>query len=508
MKTVGPWTLLLCLGTAVVAQPPGRTLAPLPIDGAHDLTGKGHAFIDVSAPRDTYFVHEAIPLRLRFGVEDGFLSTSMVQLFPRRLDVPVQVQTPWLERLPGSPPTERGGRELGFAFSDSVAAASAQQRTVDGKQFTVLEIQRTHRADDPGELVIPAPLLRFAYATRFREDFVNGRMGLDRRDAFVRGKKLTLRIQPLPAKGRPPEFTGGVGRFTVHATAKPRDIEVAQSFKLVLHIEGQGNLESLAPPRLDQLAGFHVLGMVDDKSSSPHRTVTWDMAPLNATIKEVPPIVFAFFDPTPPAGYRTEETQPIPLRVRPLPEGARAKLLAADKARRPVPGVNDIFDIKPLAGVTHANASLHPSPAPRWILLLSPLLLVLGIRLWLRSRTPNQGHLDCARARAAAATFRARIDSTDTNTDTDITGALAEFLAALLGCSAAGVITPDLKAQLQARGIPEELATRAASLLESLVAAQYGGHAATASATASHSLVDALVDALVGALEASSQNDP
>ncbi len=487
MKTVSWWALLGCLCTPLAAQPPGGGVVTLPIDSAHDVTGKGQAFVEVLAPRNTYFVQEAIPLRLRFGVEDRFLKTSMVQLFHRWLDVPVQVQARWFEGLPANPSTG-----LSFALSESVAAAEATERLVGGRQFKVLEISRSHLPDDPGQLVVPAPILRFAYATRFREDFVSGRVALDRRDAFVRGKPLTLRIRPLPTEGRPPEFTGGVGRFSVRAEASPRSIEVAQSFKLALHIEGKGNLQHLDPPALEQLAGFpegfHVLGKVDDKSGT-RRTVTWDLAPLSAAVKEVPPIRLAFFDPGPPAGYRTTKTQSIPLEVRPLPEGAGARLLDADKARRPVPGVNDIFDIKPLAGRPHAEAPLRPTLAPRWIVLLAPWLLVFGLRLWLRSRKSNRG-ADRMRARAAADAFRARTASADS--DSDIAEAFTQFLAALLGCSAAGVIAPSLQAQLEAKGLPTELAAESATLLEALVAERYGGSASAGGPEAARALVDAV----------------
>jgi hypothetical protein len=46
--------------------------------------------------------------------------------------------------------------------------------------------------------------------------------------------------------------------------------------------------------------------------------VRYDLAPLDASVAAVPPIRFAFFDTTPPAGYRTIETEPIALSVRPV----------------------------------------------------------------------------------------------------------------------------------------------------------------------------------------------
>jgi len=487
MKTVAAWTLCLCLGAPVASQQPGGVVT-LPVDGTKDVTGAGHAFVELTAARDTYYVQEPMRLRLRFGVEAQFLETSMVQLFHRRLDVPVQVQAPWFEGLPQSQPNKDPDPEsLSFALSDSVAAAVVQERTVAGQQFKVLEIERSHLPVNPGKLVVPAPILRFAYATRFQEDFVKGRVPLDRRDALVRGKQLTLKVLPLPAEGRPPEFTGAVGRFSVSAHAHPREVRLGESFKLVLLIEGNGNLASFTPPQLNQLEGCHVLGQVDDKGRT-RRTVTYDIAPLTAALREVPPIQFAFFDPGVP-GYRTVETARLPLDVLPLPGGTRSTLFK--KVDGAVPGVDDIFDIKPAAGIPPAETPLGPSPALWWMLVLSPWLLVLVAWLWLRGRAQGPDKLDRVQVREAAAVFRS---------GADVPEAFAGFLASLLGCSAAAVVDQSLKARLEAKGLPAELAARATTLLDELVAPRYGGNVSAGGEDAARALVDAV--------EASFQRNP
>ncbi len=90
------------------------------------------------------------------------------------------------------------------------------------------------------------------------------------------------------------------------------------------------------------------------------------------------------------------------------------------------------------------------------------------------------------RARNAATAFRAAAGS-------GLANALAEYLAARLHCPAAAVIAPDLRERLVTATVPDELATRAATLLESLVAARYGGNAPSAEdAQSAAALVDEL----------------
>src|SRR4029079_18428198 len=102
---------------------------------------------------------------------------------------------------------------------------SALETTIiDGNTFTVLEIETTWIPTVAGKLTVPAPILRFAFATGFHDDTWTGRVPSDRHDAYVKGKARTLSILPLPEEGRPREFSGAVGRFGVQAEASPMEL--------------------------------------------------------------------------------------------------------------------------------------------------------------------------------------------------------------------------------------------------------------------------------------------
>jgi hypothetical protein len=417
-------------------------------------------FVETETPRTTYFVHEPFRLNLRVGLDRRFLETNLVQMFSRELDVPVQILAPWLDELEGTVvrgDEARPGRRLSVALNDDVVEGRrGADRRQGSRPYTVLEIERTYVATRPGELVIAAPELRFAHATEFKEDFVHGRMALDRRDALVVGRPLTLEIRALPEEGRPPGFTGAVGRrFSVRAEAAPRTLEAGAILKLVLHIEGEGDLERFDPPRLDGLAGsFHVYGRIDDKGAA-RRTITYDVAPLHAAVTEVPAIAFAYFDPREPATYRTVRTAPIPLTVQGGATGPAEPPPRKDASRSVLPEV--------------LGAAL--------------LAAALALLLWRSARRR------AAPAPGPAAAFRARVG-------TDVAEAFTGYLAARLHCEPAAVIAPDLPARLATAGVPAALAARAAALLEELVAARYGG-------TASDDRPEANARALVEELEAS-----
>ncbi len=320
---------LVCAPLAPVQQeatqaPPSRPAHALPqqFARAEDVTASGLGFVELGAARDTYLLGEPFTLHLRFGFERELLRTGLVQLFQRPLDVPAQVFAPALERLDGALFLDASEPEMGasFALGEKVTrAAQAADVERDGRTYAVFEYERQVAATRPGELRLAAPLLGFARATRFAQDFVLGSVPLDRRDELVHGVEARITILPLPEQDRPAEFTGAIGRYTIHATAEPRELVAGTSLALTVRIEAEaslGDLSQCAAPSLEGLAGFHVRGSLLERD--PLRlTARHDLVPLDAGVASVPPIRFAFFDVTPPAGYRTIETQPIALVVHP-----------------------------------------------------------------------------------------------------------------------------------------------------------------------------------------------
>ena len=318
---------------------------------AGDVTDSGLAFTELDAARDTYLLGEPFALRLRFGFERETLRTGLVQLFQRPLDVPVQVFAPALEHLEGLRFLAQSTPEKGASFvldEAVVRATPVADEERAGRTYAVFEYERQVVATRPGELVLAAPLLGFAHATRFRQDFVAGTVPLDRADVLVRGRDLCITILPLPEEGRPADFSGAIGRFAIGAEAEPRELDQGQSLKLSLSITGPGDLSRCDPPDLAGLDGFHLQGSLVERSATQLAAI-YDLAPDDAGVRAVPPIRFAYFDTTPPAGYRTIETEPIALVVRPRGEPS------SDAARLP-PGPE------------------QPSPGGPW--WIAPLVLV------------------------------------------------------------------------------------------------------------------------------------
>ncbi len=415
------------------------------------------AFVEVTASTSEPFVGEALELRLRFGFESDVLANHLVPLFARELELPVQVE--WEPERGGDALTWRddgaapaGGRR--FALGDSVARAQPVGASVrDGRTFETFELVRRATAARAAALELPAASLRFAYAARIEDDLIRGRVAVDREVVRVLGAPLALNVRPLPEAGRPVEFTGAVGRRQVAATAEPTALTAGESVRLTLTIEGEGDPAAFGAPDLAHLEGFVQRGVLDGHDARVRRLV-YDLAPVDERVAAIPSIGFAWFSSDAPVGYVVERTAPIALSVAPRPSRGGAAPPPPTPAKR-------------------------TKSSSRFLPFFAAFVAIAAALIAARRQSARRA----AEARAgsdpratAAARFRARL----LEPDADAGAAFVDYLAARVGVAPAAVVTPDLAARLERRGVPRELAAEVAARLAARIAARYAGGASAA----------------------------
>ncbi|MCY2961082.1 MAG: hypothetical protein NTY35_13055 [Planctomycetota bacterium] len=300
----------------------GEVLAPVEwlsgSAGARDETSQGRVFVEVSAAHETGFVGELLAIETRFGFDAVFLAENVIPLFRRPLDVPVQIEAPWLDDADSLALTRAfvtiGPEErVTIARNDRIAHARRQpDRIVNGRAFRVfaLEVRRVERSS--GILRLEGPRLHFAHGLGFTDDFVNGRTPTERCDAFVAGRDLEIAVAPLPDAGRPPGFHGAVGNFQIEAQADWPAGEPRRAGRVVLTIQGDGDLADVLAPDAASFPGFGVLGVLDDRGHA-RRRLTFDLERRSPDARRIPAIPLSFFDPRPPGRYQVVETLPIDL---------------------------------------------------------------------------------------------------------------------------------------------------------------------------------------------------
>ena len=454
------------------------------------------AFVRTEVARRDVVVGEVVRVRIVVGVEQQALQQHAVQLFRQELGLPAQVVAPWLDGGDGlaraavaTAATDAAADAVTIAVNDAVVPAVRLPDEVrGGRPFAVVALERRLRATATGPLQLAAPTLRLAFASAFRDDFVNGRVPVDRTDVAIPGAAAALTVRALPDDGRPAAFTGAVGEFTVTAAATPLDLAVGDRLELLLVVRGDGDLRSWPPPPLD-VAGFHALGVLD-RGGERERTLVYDLVPLDASVQQLPAIAFPFFAPGDGGGYRLARTAAIALHVRAAPAGTHDGARAGPATTQATG--DDLADI-----ATGELPRDRPPRLPDAIVLTALLLPWLLALLWhgARGRGP-------AASRATPQELAAAFAAAAERREVDLVAAFDAYLAVRLGAAARGARDAALVEQLVRAGVVGDLAGRAARLRHSLVAARYAGishGAAVAAQQLVRELERAFADAEAGA---------
>jgi len=261
------------------------------------------ARVETVVERTACWVGERVPVRLRLVLDERLVEEQLVQMFQRPFDLPVAVKAPWLaRRAPADGPT--------FVLNGEPATASrGAPRVGDGRRYLSFEIEGAVVPDAPGPLALAAPRLTYVFASSFRDDLVHGRTAVDQRRVSVEGERVVLDVRALPNEGRPGDFGGAIGRFTVRAEASPRAVDAGDPVRVVVTVGGEGNWGAFALPAIAP-DGFHRHALLA-KSHPNRRVVVAELAPLHGGVERVPPIAFSYFDPE-RGTYATVETEPIP----------------------------------------------------------------------------------------------------------------------------------------------------------------------------------------------------
>jgi hypothetical protein len=313
----------------------------------------------------------------------------------------------------------------------------------------VIEVERALVATTPGARTLPAPEALFVHAAGFVEGIQLDREPVDPREARVVGDPIALEFAPLPEEGRPADFRGAIGRFSLRAASDRTEVAVGERFRLSLRIAGEGTLPEESLPRVDDASGFHAYA-TSVAEADGERLVTYELAALSAHPSSSPPLSLAYFDPEPPVGYRVARAEPVALAV-----------LGPPSSSPSVPP-------RPAGGQGPRPTRLVEMLLAGGIAGIAAAALVVAIR---RRRAR-------ARASAAGPTALDVLRTSLVRPEADVEGAFTAYAAAVLRCPPAAVVGPDFAARLAAAGVDGRRARRAADLVEALVASRYGGSAA------------------------------
>lgn len=134
---------------------------------------------------------------------------------------------------------------------------------------------------------------------------------------------LTVNILPLPANP-PKDFIGAVGDFSVSRELPETSFNQGDVIKMIVSVEGIGNLHNITPPQLNLPKGFTIYGdpvITEEYSfgvhgSEGHISYEYNIEVTASGATSLPPTTITFFDPD-QEKYITTETSDDSLSIKP-----------------------------------------------------------------------------------------------------------------------------------------------------------------------------------------------
>ncbi|NOR66245.1 MAG: hypothetical protein GQ528_02690, partial [Woeseiaceae bacterium] len=213
----------------------------------------------------------------------------------------------------------------------TTALVSQLQEAHNGKQSNVVLLRKILIPRSAGSMQIdPTTVTADVAVARTNSFFSQFRY----KRFMVKSEPAALTVLPLPDEGKPAQFYGLVGQYTIEASASPTEISVGDPITLTVKIAGGTYLKSVVWPALEQVPELAANFKIPSEKASPtiadgFKIFTQTIRANNDNVTEIPSIPLTYFDAE-RRKYVTAQSEPIPLDVAPTRILTNADLEGAD----------------------------------------------------------------------------------------------------------------------------------------------------------------------------------
>ncbi len=298
---------------------------------------------------------------------------------------------------------------------------------------------------------------------------------------------VKLIINPLPAVGKPEDFSGAVGRYTMDVLAKPTKVKVGDPITLTINIRGEGNIQTIGEPLLasDGMKDFKAYDFeakvtITDRGDGIKGEKLFNkvIEPQSENIDVIPGISFSYFDPD-LEKYKTLTRNPIPIEVehsdietpiRLSLEGAgmakgRVKILTKDI----LPIMSDLYSFE------NQGFAMYKRPFFLAIVFIIPILIVVACIYVQRQRELLHTDVGYARKKRAMAHAQKHLSNARELLQLDnpsefyatLAGTILKHIADKLNVTAAAVTSDNIYDILEKQGVSNDVIKGLRQCLES-----------------------------------------
>jgi len=295
-------------GISSAQSAPGAPIPPPILSGGSipkgiHLTDDGSAYVRLSIPKREVYVGESVPVDIELGMRSGFVSS-----------------------LNGLPKLT----DDNFALNNLSHQPERTEKLISGEAFVVFTWRSILAVVKPGTFALSAeapltvkirtrPRRESALDDRFGDPFWQNLFGATvPKDINVKSPPQELKVLELPTEGRPADFHGAIGTFSIVSDVSPAKADVGDPLTLRMRITGSGNFDRVDSTMLDHVDQWKTyppkssFNTSDPVGFSGMKTFEQPVIASKPGAQELPGLSFSYFDPN---SRRYETARSASLRV-------------------------------------------------------------------------------------------------------------------------------------------------------------------------------------------------
>jgi hypothetical protein len=310
--------VVLTVNAALAGTPIPRVGAPPPAPpppilsggslpkGVH-LTDDGSAYVRLSVPKHDLYVGESVPVEIEVGMRSGFVSSLN-----------------GLPKLTGDD----------FALNNLSRQPERSEKLINGEPFVLFTWRSILAVIKPGTFKLSAqapltikirtrPKRDTQLDDRFGDPFWQNLFGTTiPKDIDVLSPPLEVKVAELPAEGRPADFHGAIGTFSIASDISPAKADAGDPLTLRMRITGSGSFDRVDSAMLEHVDQWKTyppkssFNTSDPIGFSGMKTFEQPVIASKAGVQTLPALSFSYFDPN-AKKYETARSAPLSVTISP-----------------------------------------------------------------------------------------------------------------------------------------------------------------------------------------------
>lgn len=366
----------------------------------------------------------------------------------------------------------------------------------NGIIYNVIELKTALFPVTSGELKIMPAKVDCSLIVRSRRRALNDFFGDSLFDDFFgQGQKrypisretdaITIFAKSLPVEGKPQDFNGAVGDYTLSVEAKPTNAKVGDPITLTMKIEGAGNIQTISEPILLDFnenkfksypAESKTTVMSRKNGIKGNRTFKKVIEPQSADIAQTPGISFSFFNPE-LGEYKTIVHDHIPVKVEAGEIESPIRLYVRETAKNNKDQISIITkDILPIMANLDSfsnQQSFFYKSNNIFAILFVPIVAVVASIFAQKHRRKLKTDVSYARNKKAQTESLKRLNEIKRFMEkisteecySDLSNTIAEYIANKLNTTSASISSNSVSNILETRNIKRETIDQLVELL-------------------------------------------